>query len=148
MKGFVAGEEGPVQVVSLGCGFDTAFFQLYAADPEACAELTWVDVDFPDLVARKAEAIRNDPGLRDLLQLGGPEPGGAAPVRSACGYTLLGLDLRDLKGARSVLFGDLGLDPAVPTLLFAECVLNVSACGCARAHTHMLPGLTGRKHST
>ena len=124
VKGFVAGAEGPVQVVSLGCGFDTAFFQLYAADPEACAELTWVDVDFPDLVARKAEAIRNDPGLRDLLRLGGPEPAGPAPVRSACGYTLLGLDLRDLKGARSVLFGDLGLNPAVPTLLFAECVLN------------------------
>ena len=34
------------------------------------------------------------------------------------------MDLRDLKGARSVLFGDLGLDPAAPTLLFAECVLN------------------------
>ncbi|KAL2265589.1 hypothetical protein VTJ83DRAFT_6689 [Remersonia thermophila] len=90
-------------VVNLGCGSDALPWQCLARYPESCAgaNARFVDVDFPDLIARKRETVLNTPDLRGpLTGLKESVSPGAGVVLESDQYVQVGCDLRDLKTLR------------------------------------------------
>lgn len=122
LDSFLAAEsEKPKQVISLGCGFDTTFFQL-AADGKCPAK--YIELDYQQVTAKKTEVIMSNVSLNSLLvPLGGDPPpsAGQGEVLSQH-YYLIPADLRDTKGIEGAL-ARAGFDPCLPTLFIAECVL-------------------------
>ena len=114
---FVAG--GGEQVVSLGAGFDTAFFCL-AAEEGALRESTrFFELDFAAVVTQKAAVVRGSAALRALAGVG---EGGDAGRLLGERYAVLAADLRDV-GAVEAALASAGFDGAKPTLFVAEAVL-------------------------
>ncbi|CAM6084519.1 unnamed protein product [Calypogeia fissa] len=113
-----AGTQPRKQVLSLGAGFDTLFFQL---KDEGRAPHLFVEMDFLEVTSRKAAIIASHGELVANL---GPE----VEIHKEKGeilsdrYKLLPADLRDLNGLDRV-FKRAGLDPSLPTVVIAECVL-------------------------
>ena len=82
------------QVLSLGAGYDTAFFQLAS---EGLAPSKWVELDFQDVTARKAGAILHVPEL--LACVGGPEAAAAVDA-GAARYRCRALQVPPLPGSQ------------------------------------------------
>ena len=122
-----AGE--PAQIVSLGAGFDTCFWQLHAA---GAAPNLYVELDQDEIVRRKCSLIASQPALLAAL------PEGAACVTrdgiasGASGYRLLACDLNDVAQLEGAL-SRAGWSAEQPTLLVAECVLVYMVPEAARA---------------
>jgi len=104
---------GPSQVVILGCGFDTLYFQLRDAG-EINADVLYVECDFPDVVEAK-QSILGGSGL-------------GAQER----YSLVGADLRDVDGLMAKL-QEAGIRRDAPTFFLAECVLVYMEVGHSNA---------------
>eukprot|EP01018_Ginkgo_biloba_P001500 Gb_17809 [translate_table: standard] len=106
------------QILSLGAGFDTTFFQL---QEEGKAPLLYVELDFKEVTSKKAALIESQEELRNKI-------GEAARISRERGevhsehYKLLPVDLRDIKQLNAV-FDIAQLDPSLPTFIIAECVL-------------------------
>ncbi|GBG79665.1 hypothetical protein CBR_g29813 [Chara braunii] len=114
-----ANEETPKkQILSLGAGFDTVFFQL---KEDGKQPHRFYEIDFLEVTSRKAGIIGATDALRSKL-------GGNAVISKEQGevtsndYCLLPADLRDLTALNKVL-DNAGFDPSLPTLVLAECVL-------------------------
>ncbi|XP_006305182.2 leucine carboxyl methyltransferase 1 [Capsella rubella] len=106
------------QILSLGAGFDTTYFQLL---DEGKGPILYVELDFKEVTSKKAAVIDNSSQLRDKL-------GANASISIEEGqvlsdhYKLLPVDLRDIPKLRDVIsFAD--MDPSLPTFIIAECVL-------------------------
>ena len=139
----------PKQIVSLGAGLDTTYFKLKACgmQPKLYAE-----VDFLAALARKAEAIRRSPVLRELVARDGPSmsatsagaassatPSAGSPSSStplalagAHDYALVGADMRDLDSFTHALLSA-GVDLSLPILFLSECVLIYMAPSASNA---------------
>eukprot|EP00850_Spirogloea_muscicola_P009396 SM000052S17788 [mRNA] locus=s52:594894:598379:+ [translate_table: standard] len=108
----------PKQVISLGAGFDTTFFQL---QKEGRAPYKYVEVDVQEVTSRKAFTISSHD---DLLQGLGKDPvihADKGELHSSL-YHLIPVDLRDLQSLDSALVRA-AVDVSLPTLILAECVL-------------------------
>ncbi|KAG8929754.1 carboxy methyl transferase for protein phosphatase 2A [Tulasnella sp. 418] len=107
-----------VQIVSLGAGSDTRFWRL-SNGPYATQLTQYIEVDFPEVTARKLATIRKN---NDLLAITGDlvsEQGGTG-CRSLK-YHLVPADLREEpQNSLSALLEI--LDSQTPTLVIAECV--------------------------
>lgn len=125
---FLSAAGDGAQIVSLGAGSDTRFWRLNDASQTRQTPLgRYVEVDFPQLTAIKAQRIARNRQLTGTLvsaDPSSPKPyavshGGTA--LTAANYALLPLDLR---GGAATLDADVLplLDPSKPTLLIAECV--------------------------
>ncbi|XP_024008196.1 leucine carboxyl methyltransferase 1 isoform X2 [Eutrema salsugineum] len=106
------------QILSLGAGFDTTYFQLL---DEGTGPNLYVELDFKEVTSKKAAVIESSSQLRDKL-------GANASILVEEGqvlsdhYKLLPVDLRDIPKLRDVIsFAD--MDPSLPTFIIAECVL-------------------------
>uniref|UniRef100_A0A3Q3VR42 Uncharacterized protein n=1 Tax=Mola mola TaxID=94237 RepID=A0A3Q3VR42_MOLML len=66
------------QIVSLGAGFDSLYFRLHA--DEALDRVVVFEVDFPDVVQRKAALINSNKTLRAMLDPHLPFPTGLLEV--------------------------------------------------------------------
>uniref|UniRef100_A0AAQ4P4P0 tRNA wybutosine-synthesizing protein 4 n=1 Tax=Gasterosteus aculeatus aculeatus TaxID=481459 RepID=A0AAQ4P4P0_GASAC len=108
------------QILSLGAGFDSAYFRLHADG--ALDRAVVFEVDFPDVSRRKAALIASNVTLRDALQPGSAPPAGPVHVSSAQ-YRLIGVDVREETRVEEAL-GAAGLDRAAPTLILSEVVLT------------------------
>lgn len=108
------------QIVSLGAGFDTCFWQLSAA---GAAPRLFVEIDQESIVQRKSATLATKKVLQDALQ----------PERAACvtptgvtsggsGYRLVAADLNQLDQLEAALDAA-GWRRDEPTLILAECVL-------------------------
>ncbi|XP_022109224.1 tRNA wybutosine-synthesizing protein 4-like [Acanthaster planci] len=122
-KQFLSAHHGKKQIISLGAGFDSAFFRLRASG--LLINATFFEVDFPDVVRRKATIIKTTTELRQQL---GEEMSSAQETQGGIfltshGYHLLGVDLADLPHLQSCL-KQTGIDYQLPTLLLSECVLT------------------------
>ncbi|XP_068590319.1 tRNA wybutosine-synthesizing protein 4 isoform X2 [Cebidichthys violaceus] len=108
------------QILSLGAGFDSAYFRLHA--DEALHRAVVFEVDFPDVTRRKAALINSNITLRGMLE---PHlPSATGPVYVSSGrYRLLGVDVREESQVEEAL-GAAGLDWAAPTLILSEVVLT------------------------
>lgn len=105
------------QIVSLGAGLDTRFWQLHDS---ALLPARYIELDQPCVVEAKARAIASSPQLLAAL------PGGAAccsesGVASVC-YSCIGVDLCDLSKLDDAL-QSAQWDSSAPTLVIAECLL-------------------------
>lgn len=102
------GPDEPLQIVSLGCGFDPSAFRL--ASLYANHQIHYYDVDFGQVVPRKRALVSASDLLRPLAN------------GSLC-YTLLDVDLRNAQRLETSL-QDAGFCSTVPTLVLVECVFT------------------------
>lgn len=106
------------QVLSLGAGFDTTYFQL---QEEGKAPDLYVELDFKEVTSKKAALIEIHGELREKV-------GATASISREKGevlgdhYKLLPIDMRDLQKLNDVI-ALANLDPSLPTFIIAECVL-------------------------
>ncbi|KAG7013821.1 tRNA wybutosine-synthesizing protein 4 [Cucurbita argyrosperma subsp. argyrosperma] len=128
------------QILSLGAGFDTTYFQLQASClfrsraitslaysfilllyNEGNAPHLYVELDFKEVTTKKAAIIEACSQLREKLS-------GTVSISQEKGevhsdhYKLLPVDLRDIDKLNDVL-AIAGMDPSLPTFIIAECVL-------------------------
>ncbi|XP_020091427.1 tRNA wybutosine-synthesizing protein 4 isoform X2 [Ananas comosus] len=106
------------QILSLGAGFDTTYFQLM---DEGIAPHLYVELDFKEVTSKKAALIDHYSQLREKC---GPEVSISKEKGEIISnhYKLLPVDLRDIQKLDAVI--DLAqLDPRLPTFIIAECVL-------------------------
>ncbi|EPS72573.1 hypothetical protein M569_02182, partial [Genlisea aurea] len=106
------------QILSLGAGFDTTFFQL---QDEGKAPQRYVELDFKEVTRKKAAIIERSAPLKNRL-------GEAVIISQERGevlgehYKLLPCDLRDIRQLDDIIsLAD--IDPSLPTFIIAECVL-------------------------
>ncbi|WOH14421.1 hypothetical protein DCAR_0933940 [Daucus carota subsp. sativus] len=106
------------QILSLGAGFDTTFFNL---QDDGKAPHMYVELDFKEVTCKKAALIESNAQLRDKV-------GVSASISREKGeiigdhYKLLPVDLREIDKLDHILkLAD--LDPSLPTFIIAECVL-------------------------
>ncbi|KAL8129820.1 hypothetical protein V2J09_018975 [Rumex salicifolius] len=106
------------QVLSLGAGFDTTYFQL---KEEGKSPYLYVELDFKEVTSKKAALIGSHQPLWEKV-------GTTATISRENGeviaddYKLLPVDLRDINKLDDVI-ALANLDPSLPTLIIAECVL-------------------------
>ncbi|KAK1985096.1 leucine carboxyl methyltransferase [Colletotrichum cereale] len=82
-------------VVNLGCGSDVLPWQCEVRYPESCRDVTFVDVDYPDLIQKKRQIVLETPELQGLL--GSWEVSQDSPVvLKSQRYCQVGCDLRQL----------------------------------------------------
>ncbi|KAG8653737.1 hypothetical protein MANES_05G054600v8 [Manihot esculenta] len=106
------------QILSLGAGFDTTYFQL---QDEGKAPSLYVELDFKEVTSKKAAIIESYSQLRDKV-------GASASISREKGevlsdqYKLLPVDLRDIQKLDDIITLA-NMDPSLPTFIIAECVL-------------------------
>ncbi|KAG9452176.1 hypothetical protein H6P81_005080 [Aristolochia fimbriata] len=106
------------QILSIGAGFDTTFFQL---QEEGIAPHLYVELDFKEVTSKKAALIESFVQLRDKI-------GSEASISPEKGevlsdhYKLFPIDLRDMEKLDAVV-ALAQMDPSLPTFIIAECVL-------------------------
>ena len=96
-----------VQVVVLGCGFDTLYFQLKREGMLRDKVSKYVECDFEDVVAAKRKILEE----HGLMEHGEDL------------YCLVGADVRRGEDLLGVLKDTCGVEEDTPTLFLAECVL-------------------------
>ncbi|MCJ1403549.1 tRNA methyltransferase ppm2 [Xylographa trunciseda] len=96
-------------VLNLGCGYDALPFQILAKENEICRNTTFVDVDYPSLIASKAAIIKEKDELRSLLEkiMDSKNPK-AVPLRSEH-YMAVGCDLRNVDQLDKILRAEVPL---------------------------------------
>ncbi|MED6160122.1 Leucine carboxyl methyltransferase 1 [Stylosanthes scabra] len=106
------------QILSLGAGFDTTYFQL---QDEGRAPYLYVEVDFKEVTSKKTALIETNNQLREKV-------GEAAVISREKGevlsdhYKLIPADLRDRQQLNDIV-ARADMDPCLPTFIIAECVL-------------------------
>ncbi|XP_027351675.1 leucine carboxyl methyltransferase 1 homolog isoform X2 [Abrus precatorius] len=113
-------EDAPMkkQILSLGAGFDTTYFQL---QDEGKAPHLYVEVDFKEVTSKKAALIETCIPLRNKVGETVVISQEKGEVLSAH-YKLVPADLRDVKQLSDILTLA-EMDPSLPTFIIAECVL-------------------------
>ncbi|XP_077236833.1 leucine carboxyl methyltransferase [Tasmannia lanceolata] len=106
------------QIVSLGAGFDTTYFQL---QEEGIAPYLYLELDFKEVTSKKATLIDTFNQLRDKIGPGADISRERGEIISDH-YKLLPVDLRDIQKLDTVI-ALAQLDPSLPTFVIAECVL-------------------------
>ncbi|WEJ96189.1 tRNA methyltransferase ppm2 [Yamadazyma tenuis] len=77
----------PVNVINLGCGYDPLPFQMLSMGHN----MTFYDIDYPDLVKNKHDMILKSKEIQDLV---GPDAGGLG-LMNCDKYKLIGCDLKN-----------------------------------------------------
>jgi tRNA wybutosine-synthesizing protein 4 len=111
------------QIISLGAGYDTFYFNQKAAKKPNFENVKYVEMDLPGVIKRKVRLVSEQKDLMELIDSEGKhEIGENNTYLKSNNYSLVPVDLRKLdnflKMAELV-----GIDLKAPTLVFAECVL-------------------------
>ncbi|XP_072179153.1 tRNA wybutosine-synthesizing protein 4-like [Diadema setosum] len=112
------------QIISLGAGFDSTYFRLHHEG--ALSSTSFYEIDFPQLVARKAALVAATPELQTQLHNPVFHDVHASDIGlciSSNKYHLLGVDLKNLRTLEDAL-QRIGIDFTLPTLLLSECVIT------------------------
>ncbi|XP_076464646.1 tRNA wybutosine-synthesizing protein 4-like [Babylonia areolata] len=119
------------QIVSLGAGFDSAYFRLKAEG--LLLDTSFYEIDFPEVTKRKYAIIQSNSTLSGLLNFDGNEKTPVPPIElSTSDYCLLGVDLTQLNTLEAAL-RLCGADFDSPTLLLSECVMTYMTRRCSSA---------------
>ncbi|KAL8891899.1 MAG: hypothetical protein Q9215_001111 [Flavoplaca cf. flavocitrina] len=97
-------------VINLGCGYDPLPFQCLSKYPEHCTGVTFVDIDYPELMIKKRDMVLDQSEMKHLID----EPNDEAPHLHSTGhespimirsnrYMGLGCDLRDIARLDKIL---------------------------------------------
>ncbi len=129
LKTFDAGS-GTVdaQVLSVGAGWDTTYFRLKAGGMQP---KRYVELDHKEVTASKCNCIKHNEALSGMVAADAEinVMGGALTSER---YAILPCDLRDINAVDSAA-KRAGLDPELPTLVLAECVLAYMEGGATEA---------------
>ncbi|KAI4354700.1 hypothetical protein L6164_003546 [Bauhinia variegata] len=106
------------QILSLGAGFDTTYFQL---QDEGKAPYLYVELDFKEVTSKKAALIETCSELRNKVGVTAAISREKGEVLSDH-YKLLPVDLRDIQKLNDII-ALANMDPSLPTFIIAECVL-------------------------
>lgn len=120
----------PVQILSLGAGFDTLYFQLMQQQYETQQSIHFVEVDCKEISEAKNEIIQRSetfgklfPDNSEMITDHTLATSILAQIKSRHSiYTLCSCDLGDLSRLQSTVVSA-GLLPNLPTLILAECVV-------------------------
>ncbi|XP_044962387.1 leucine carboxyl methyltransferase 1 homolog isoform X2 [Hordeum vulgare subsp. vulgare] len=106
------------QILSLGAGFDTTFFQL---QDEGLAPYLYVELDFQEVTSKKAAIINHYNDMKEKL---GPDASISIEKGevTSTNYKLFSADIRDIPKLDAVI-RMAEMDPSLPTFIIAECVL-------------------------
>ncbi|KAI8304207.1 tRNA wybutosine-synthesizing protein 4 [Colletotrichum sp. SAR11_59] len=89
-------------VVNLGCGSDVLPWQCGVRYPDACRDVTFIDVDYPDLIQKKRRIVLDTPELHALL--GTWQVNDKSPiVLESQKYCQIACDLRQLSALENAL---------------------------------------------
>ena len=66
--------KGNVNIISLGCGYDTTYYSLLQQCPDIRQTLCYVEIDYDIVVNRKIEIIKKNKELYDLVFAGTEGP--------------------------------------------------------------------------
>jgi O-methyltransferase involved in polyketide biosynthesis len=114
---FIKWNKKECQVVSLGAGSDSRFFNLHQANQEP---KLYVEIDYPQVTSKKAMAVCKNATTKSMLSELRVEGGGTELVST--NYWLLSGDLIHFdRILERMIF--MGLDTMLPTLFLSECVL-------------------------
>jgi len=105
------------QIVNLGAGFDTLFWNLH--DVGKIPKGGFYEIDMKPVTQRKIMAIKTRPQLQKVFQEGFKYEGGELHSKT---YHLVDADLRNVSGMDEKLVAA-GLDKSKPTLFICECLL-------------------------
>ncbi|NP_001089458.1 leucine carboxyl methyltransferase 1 L homeolog [Xenopus laevis] len=121
LNAFLRKTECNCQIINLGAGLDTTFWRL---KDENLLPKKYFEVDFPAIVARKLYNIKSKPPLsKPIMEThSGDSLLLDAHSLDSARYSIIGADLRNLKDMEENL-KKMSMDPQLPTLLVAECVL-------------------------
>jgi tRNA wybutosine-synthesizing protein 4 len=119
------------QILSLGAGFDTTYFQL---QDECKAPHLYVELDFKEVTSKKASLIETSSQLRDKLSETASISRDTGEVLSDQ-YKLLPVDLRNIPKLDEII-SLANMDPSLPTFIIAECVLIYLDPASSRAITN------------
>ncbi|XP_066993126.2 tRNA wybutosine-synthesizing protein 4 [Anabrus simplex] len=108
-----------VQIISCGAGFDSNYFRL-SGSGTLHSGVIYYEVDFPEVVKRKAESIQNSKSLMDVVGQIMEHPLVILMSRS---YRLIAGDLRNLDSLESSL-KYAGVNFSLPTLFLSECSIT------------------------
>ncbi|XP_046569910.1 LOW QUALITY PROTEIN: tRNA wybutosine-synthesizing protein 4-like [Haliotis rubra] len=121
----------PKQIVSLGSGFDSAYFRMKSAGQLQNA--MYIEIDFPEVVKRKNAIIKNTSELSDLLGEELTLEATSPHIEiNRHDYKMLGVDLTQLNTLEAAL-RLCQVDFDAPTLLLSEVVLTYMTRRCASA---------------
>ncbi|KAH3806062.1 leucine carboxyl methyltransferase 1-like [Dreissena polymorpha] len=119
LKKFITVTDGKCQVVSLGAGFDTLFWNL----KDECVNTTsYIEVDFSAVTSRKIQCIRRSEKLLSKITSDGEEVKFNATDLHGKDYHLVAANLKNLAELDQKLH-ESGIDKTLPTIFIAECVL-------------------------
>ncbi|KAI3700898.1 hypothetical protein L2E82_45539 [Cichorium intybus] len=118
------------QILSLGAGFDTTYFQL---KDEGIAPHLYVELDFKEVTCKKATIIETSAQLREKISESASICREKGEVISD-DYKLLPIDLRDVQSLNELILAH--MDPSLPTFIIAECVLIYLDPDSSRAIVH------------
>lgn len=104
-------------IVSLGAGYDSTFFWLKSQN--LTTGITYVEIDFPDVVVKKIKTIKLHPLLKDLIANQETSLSTDDSINSE-EYKLFAGDVRDSSLLTQILSC---LDSKKPTLILTECLL-------------------------
>ncbi|XP_044295622.1 leucine carboxyl methyltransferase 1 isoform X1 [Varanus komodoensis] len=121
LKAFLQKTECNCQIINLGAGMDTLFWKL---KDENLLPRKYFEVDFPSIVTRKMHYIKSKPPLSKPIMESHSGESLLIDAHSldSSRYAIIGADLRDLPKLEENL-KKCNMDPHLPTLLVAECVL-------------------------
>jgi O-methyltransferase involved in polyketide biosynthesis len=105
------------QIISLGAGSDTRFFNFKS---KQLSPKVYVEIDFEQITAKKTMSICKNKKTLSLLSNHKIIKGGTELVSDE--FWLLSGDLRDFKSILDRMFG-MGIDIKLSTLFISECVL-------------------------
>lgn len=120
---FLKNNKGEKQIISLGAGFDSAYFRLKAQN--LLETTVFFEVDFPEVVKRKHALIDANPEMSTMVGERCLELAEKSPLieLSTGSYKLLGVDLSQTNTVEAALkLCDIDFDH--PTLIMSECVLT------------------------
>ncbi|KAJ8314208.1 hypothetical protein KUTeg_008769 [Tegillarca granosa] len=132
IKKFLKENPGKKQMLSLGAGFDSAYFRLKSQ--QLLNDVTFFEVDFPDVVKRKCQMIKMREALNALIPELLVDKKNRDPLIEidTTDYKLLGVDLTQLNTLEALL-KVCDIDFELPTLLLSECVLTYMTRRCSSA---------------
>jgi O-methyltransferase involved in polyketide biosynthesis len=111
-----------VNIVSLGCGYDSTYFWLKkTVDNASCIE-SYVELDFADVVTKKSEFILKNEEMSSFLENTNHVTQKGNESLTSDIYKLFYADVRDREIIKEKL-SSLKVDGSLPTLVLTECLL-------------------------
>ncbi|XP_052784460.1 leucine carboxyl methyltransferase 1-like [Mya arenaria] len=119
LEKFLTVTDGKCQIVSIGAGFDTLFWNLKDAGINVTS---FIEVDFSAVTSRKIHSIRRSQVLLQKITNEDEEIRFSTTDLHGKDYHLVAANLKNLKDFNKKL-GECGIDKTLPTIFIAECVL-------------------------